>query len=186
MPSEPIDRHGGCIRLGARFTGHGAWDTHTGHVDGPGLGPGPGNIRSTESGLGRYASGTEDGAEIRASDSEDGAFLAHERLDVYRVAIDLTEALMAAMPRKGHADLRDQVERASTSVVLNIAEGAGRTSFTDKRRFYEIAKGSTTECAAALDVLKVRGVIDAPAHARARTLAIRVVQMLSRLAAGPR
>ncbi len=133
-----------------------------------------------------HASVTGDGPGGRPGDSDDGAFLAHERLDVYRVAVELTEALMATLPRKGHAELRDQLDRASTSVVLNIAEGAGRTSLTDKRRFYEVAKGSTTECAAVLDLLRIRGVVDPAAHARARTLAIRVVQMLSRLAAGPR
>jgi len=50
--------------------------------------------------------------------------------------------------------LRDQLERASLGIVLNIAEGAGRRSAADKRRFYEMARGSATETAAITDVLR--------------------------------
>jgi len=40
--------------------------------------------------------------------------------------------------------LRDQLDRVSVSIVLNIAEGAGRFSPPDKGRFYSIARGSAT------------------------------------------
>jgi four helix bundle protein len=69
---------------------------------------------------------------------------------------------------------------------LCIAEGAGRTAGADKRRFYEMARGSATESAAVLDVLRVRGVLDEEAHRRARLLLLRLVQMLSRLCGPPR
>jgi len=46
------------------------------------------------------------------------------------------------------AALRDQLHRASISVVLNIAGGAGRFSAPDKARFSAIARGSATECGA--------------------------------------
>ncbi len=105
---------------------------------------------------------------------------------MYRVALELHAALLAALPRRCGRELKDQLVRASTSVVLNIAEGAGRTSLPDKQRFYEIAKGSATESAAILDVLRFHGGYDSTAHLRARRLAIRVVQMLTRLGAGPR
>ena len=91
--------------------------------------------------------------------------LDHERLEVYWLALELRQAVLALLPRRGA--LRDQIDRASASVVLNIAEGAGRMARADKRRFYEIARGSVTETAA-------------------RLLAARVAQMLSRLTAGPR
>ena len=48
------------------------------------------------------------------------------------------------------------MERASLSVVLTIAEGAGRRSRKDKRRFYAMARGSSMEVAAAIDVLRIR------------------------------
>lgn len=48
--------------------------------------------------------------------------------------------------------LRDQLLRASSSVVLNIAEGSGKLTFADKRRFYSIALGSLRESMAALEL----------------------------------
>lgn len=48
--------------------------------------------------------------------------------------------------------LRDQLMRASSSVVLNIAEGSGKLTFADKRRFYSIALGSLRESMAALEL----------------------------------
>jgi four helix bundle protein len=82
--------------------------------------------------------------------------------------------------------LRDQLERASLSVVLNLAEGAGRRSIREKRRFYTIARGSATECAAAVDVLRLRRLAPVGACASARSLALRVVQMLTKLDAALR
>lgn len=49
---------------------------------------------------------------------------------------------------------RDQLRRASFSVMLNIAEGSGRFTNADKRNFYIIARGSAFECVAIFDYLK--------------------------------
>ena len=86
----------------------------------------------------------------------------HERLDVYRQAIDflaLADQMIESLPR-GNSALADQLQRAATSVVLNIAEGAGEFSANEKARFYRMAKRSATECAAALDILRVRKIAD--------------------------
>ena len=48
--------------------------------------------------------------------------------------------------------LRDQLQRAASSVALNLAEGAGRFSKKDQKRFYHIAFGSLRECQAILDL----------------------------------
>jgi four helix bundle protein len=66
--------------------------------------------------------------------------------------------------------LRVQLDRASASIVLNLAEGAGRRTAADKCGFYVIARGSAMECAAILDVLASRGVLSAEAHGRGRGL----------------
>ena len=74
----------------------------------------------------------------------------HERLDVYRVALDsivLADETIAQLPR-GRSHLADQLHRAATSIVLNIAEGAGKLSKPDKRRYDLSASGSATERAA--------------------------------------
>src|SRR5260370_41934671 len=81
----------------------------------------------------------------------------HERLDVYREAIDFcgwVGQFLAAISAKIAA--KDQLDRASTSIPLNIAEGNGKFSARDRARFLEMARGSALECAACLDVLFVR------------------------------
>ncbi len=50
-------------------------------------------------------------------------------------------------------------KRASLSVALNIAEGSGRTSVKDRRRFFIMARSSIFESAAILDILKHDGLI---------------------------
>ena len=102
------------------------------------------------------------------------------KLTVYHAAVAFQAAAMELLP-KGHAILRDQLERASLSIVLNIAEGAGRRSRRDKARFYTIARGSAMESLALIDVLIARQIATVGAVKDARDLGIRVVQMLSKL-----
>jgi len=109
------------------------------------------------------------------------ALLDAEKHDVYRVALEFQAMAGQLVPKRGCSELRDQLERASTSIVLNIAQGCGRTSPADKGRFYAMARGSATESAAVLDVLSCRGLVDARFRTRARSLLVRIVQMLTRL-----
>jgi four helix bundle protein len=109
----------------------------------------------------------------------------HERLDVYRLALEFDEKLAGLGACKGHAALKDQLDRASGGVLACIAEGAGRRSQPDKRRFYGMARGSATECAAHLDALKNRRLISAELYGTCRDLLLRVVAMLSRLTEPP-
>ena len=80
--------------------------------------------------------------------------------------------------------VRDQLDRASLSVVLNTAEGAGRFAPRDKARFYSIARGSANETVALLDVVRAE-TGDGNGHAgtilSARRRAVRVIQMLVKL-----
>jgi len=110
--------------------------------------------------------------------------LDHERLDVYGVALDflsLANEIIEAMPR-GHAHLADQLSRASTSIVLNLAEGVGKYSRPDKRRFYLTARGSATESAALLDVLLRLKLADEARHRAGKDTIGRVISMLIKLA----
>ena len=109
-----------------------------------------------------------------------------ERLDVYRVALDFHRSIVPLKYARGIADLRDQLLRASESVVLNIAEGAGRFGADDKRRFYRFASGSAMECAGVLELLRNRGTLSEAGYQAHRALLIRVIQMLSRLCGPPR
>ncbi len=113
-------------------------------------------------------------------------FLACERLDVYCVALEFRQSLGILDTVRNISALRDQIYRASDSIVLNIAEGAGRTARADKRRHYGYALGSAMECGAALALLHARGAIRDIAYLERRMMIIRVVQMLSRLCGPPR
>lgn len=107
----------------------------------------------------------------------------HEKLTAYVKAkqfLRQTNPLLEAIPR-GSAHVRDQLRRASESLVLNIGEGAGRFAPKEKARFYEIASGSGTECAAALDVMEIRELGDVEAVVAARDLLSEVVRMLAAL-----
>ncbi len=78
----------------------------------------------------------------------------HEKLEVYREAIAFivwVSALLEGTVRIG--EVKDQLDRASTSIPLNIAEGNGKYSPKDRCRFFDIAHGSALECAAGLDIL---------------------------------
>jgi four helix bundle protein len=102
------------------------------------------------------------------------------RLHVYHVALEL-HCLCSTLVATLNRIAKDQLERASLSVVLNIAEAGGRRSRRDKARYYAIARGSATETAALLDVLTLRRLASPAAIRTGRRLAIRVVQMLTRI-----
>ena len=108
----------------------------------------------------------------------------HERLDVYQTALDflvLADSTIEQFPR-GRSHLADQLQRAAASIVLNIAEGAGKFSKLDKRRYYLSARGSTTECAAIFDILVRLAIISPAAHAEAKQKLERIASMLIKLA----
>ncbi len=104
----------------------------------------------------------------------------HERLDVYRKAIDfivIANGIAEELPR-GRSYLADQLNRAATSISLNIAEGAGEFSRPEKARFYRMARRSATECAATLDVCQAIGLIDKGRYGAGRDLLYDIVAML--------
>lgn len=106
----------------------------------------------------------------------------HERLDVYRAAIDYVRWAFRTSERlKGHRTAKDQLLRASQSVPLNIAEGNGKSTEGERRRFFEIARGSALECAAIQDVLEVCGALSPAENSDAKRLLDRIVAMLTKL-----
>ena len=121
-----------------------------------------------------------DGAAGSAEPASTPPVLDAEKLVVYAVALEL-QVLCAALVPVHHRVLQDQLERSSLSCVLNVAESAGRRSRKDKRRFVAIARGSATETAAVIDVLRLRRLAPEAACAAARSLALRVVQLLTKL-----
>jgi len=103
----------------------------------------------------------------------------HERLDVYREAINFcgwVSEFLASISAKAAA--KDQLDRASTSIPLNIAEGDGKFSAKDRARFFEMARGSALECAACLDVLVACKLTKEETVAAQKKCLVRIVEML--------
>ena len=106
----------------------------------------------------------------------------HEQLDVYRAAIEYVAwAFRLCQHIKTHRNAKDQLLRASQSIPLNIAEGNGKPTEGERRRFFEIARGSALECAAIQDVLEVCGALSSAENVNSKKLLDRIVAMLTKL-----
>jgi four helix bundle protein len=82
----------------------------------------------------------------------------HEKLVAYQRSIQF---VVWANPILEHISSKlaahNQLDRASTSVPLNIAEGNAKHTAPDRCRYLDAARGSALECAACLDVLVAKG-----------------------------
>jgi four helix bundle protein len=106
----------------------------------------------------------------------------HEKLDVYRAAIEYVGwAYRFCEALAGHRNAKDQLLRASQAIPLNIAEGNGKGTEGDRRRYFEIARGSALECGAVQDVLQVCGAMTAEENEKTKALLDRIVAMLTKL-----
>jgi len=109
--------------------------------------------------------------------------LGHERLDVYQCALQflaLATDTIGKLPNGSRVSI-DQLDRASLSIVLNIAEGAGKITSADKHRYFASARGSAMECGGIFDVLLLQKKIDVPIHQQGKRLLVRIVSMLTKM-----
>ena len=130
-------------------------------------------LRATKWGLRRTGSATNRG----------GFFMYFKKLDVYQLAIEhftLAQQLISVVP-PGYREVREQLRRAALSIPLNVAEGAGKTSPADQRRFFAIARGSAMECAALVDVCGVLGIGEEGTRHQADVVLLSLVRMLSKM-----
>jgi four helix bundle protein len=103
----------------------------------------------------------------------------HEKLKVYQSAIRFvtwSKGFLAGINAKAAA--KDQLDRASASVPLNIAEGNGKFAIRDRCRFLDIARGSALECAACLDVLVAKKLAEEETIRSGKEQLVEVVSML--------
>jgi four helix bundle protein len=103
----------------------------------------------------------------------------HEKLNVYQRSLDFVEfadGILDALPKNLAA--HSQLDRAATSIPLNIAEGNGKFTSKDRCRFFDIARGSALECAAALDVLLCKKRIQSSQAVAGKAILVDVVSLL--------
>lgn len=103
----------------------------------------------------------------------------HEKLNVYQASIEFLvwlEKILERIPKR-HA-VYDQLDRASTSIPLNIAEGNGKFTQPDRCRFFDIARGSALECAATLDVLSAKAILPENEITPGKEILLKIVSIL--------
>ena len=103
----------------------------------------------------------------------------HEKLNVYQASLKFvawaTELISNVQVK---AAVKDQLDRASASVPLNIAEGNGKFAIRDRCRYLDFARGSALECAACLDVLVAKRLIDIASITSGKQQLVEIVSML--------
>jgi len=86
----------------------------------------------------------------------------YEQLNVYQKALELNKRVFDFLQSHKFIDyyLHDQLKRASVSITLNIAEGAGRLSIADRRHFFVISRGSAFESNSIIQIIMNQYLID--------------------------
>ena len=83
-----------------------------------------------------------------------------QKLEVYQIALDYVDKiyrLSRELPASEKYNLQNQLERAATSIVLNIAEGSTGQSNIEQRRFLGLALRSYLETVACFDIIERQG-----------------------------
>jgi len=104
----------------------------------------------------------------------------HEKLFVYQRAIQFiawSEYLLQELAAR-KANAKDHLDRSSTSIVLNIAEGNGKISASERRHYFYTARGSSVESAACLDIFMAKRLVDEKRILPGKALLLEIVRML--------
>lgn len=110
--------------------------------------------------------------------------LAHTRLDIFKVSKTLVLNCYRetkTFPAEEKFGMIRQIRRAALSVYLNVAEGCSRKSQKERRRFYEVARGSIIEIDAALDIAVELGYTSQEKSKELGQFIIRTFQILSKM-----
>lgn len=103
----------------------------------------------------------------------------HEKLDAYQKALSFaawSETILERTPKS--AAVYSQLDRARTSIVLNIPEGNGRFTPADRCRFFDIARGSGLESAGCLDLIFIKKLLSEAELDQGKTILRDVVSLL--------
>ncbi|MBT8042491.1 MAG: four helix bundle protein [Pontiella sp.] len=111
----------------------------------------------------------------------------HEKLDVYQLEVEFVAwatELIAEVKRTSETSVRepcDHLDRASLSIMFNTAEGNGKRQMRTRAKFFDIARGSATECAACLDALVAKKACSMDRVSEGKGMLVRIVSMLTKL-----
>jgi len=110
--------------------------------------------------------------------------LAHTKLDVFVTGKDLVlncYKISKLLPQDERFNMTQQLRRAVLSVQLNIAEGSSRKSAIERRRYYEISRGSIIEIDTILDIAEELEYFKKEDLTQAGILIVKTFQMLSKM-----
>ncbi len=103
----------------------------------------------------------------------------HEKLHVYGKTLEFVSWATTVLERVPKTmAVHNQLDRSSTSIPLNIAEGTGKFTAPDRCRYYDSARGSALECAASLDVLVAKRILQTQEITEGKELLRPIVSML--------
>ncbi len=102
----------------------------------------------------------------------------HERLDVYQVGMAFIRSFSEATEaQKMQIEPFRKLDCLATAILLNIAEGNGRFSIRDHRRFLKTAHQSAIKLAAQLDLCQLRRTLRSHSLAEWKCLLSRIASM---------
>jgi four helix bundle protein len=110
--------------------------------------------------------------------------LSHTKLDIFKVSKSFVLNCYKetkTFPSEEKFGIVQQIRRAALSVHLNIAEGCSRKSAAERKRFYEVARGSLIEIDSALDISVDLNYIAKEKLAEVGQLIVRIFQMISKM-----
>jgi four helix bundle protein len=117
-------------------------------------------------------------ADIGEGETQHRVLFHHEELDAYRVSLDIATLLSGSESVQVLSAVQfRKLDGLSTSIVLNIAEGNGRFSDSEQRRFLATSHEAAVKLAARLDLCVARGALKIAEATDLKDLLLRVSAM---------
>ncbi len=105
--------------------------------------------------------------------------LSHEKLDVYQESLEFVRYVDLLINDLSSGDPAvKQLDRASDSISLNIAEGNGKFREKDRCSYFDTAKGSAFECASCLDLLVAKQLVEEEEVKKGKEMLQEIISML--------
>jgi len=104
----------------------------------------------------------------------------HEKLICYQKSLEIAGDITLNIVKwpRGYGYLSDQIKRAISSIALNISEGNAKLSTKERRRFFRIARASTAEVSACVDLMRIYGLSTESESRRYKSILEEISKML--------